>query len=354
MRETSPAAPLQPIALALAATLAAIAVPAAAQQPQFEERVDVVRVILEMRVVDAHGAPVTGLGLDDFAVTVGGKPAPLETAAWVGTAYDREAVAQALLEDREIPVATPRPGRLIVLLYQLGWDRSRLVGHVRMGKHIGNFLDTLAPEDRVAVLAFGSQLRMLLDFTSDREAIDEAVRVTSIHRDVGRPRDAGSPPLSATLDWRAAEAAATPEAALYAVGRALQPIPGPKTVLWIGWGLGTLHRTGITVETTDYGPSLTALARAHATVFTLDITEADYHSLEEGLKNVADDTGGTYAKTHLFPDVALEMLERTLAGHYELVFPVPEELPAGVHEIKVALTKAKGRALYNELLDVRR
>jgi VWFA-related protein len=339
---------------ALTAVVLAAALPAAAQQPQFEERVDVLRVILETRVVDARGGPVTGLGLADFTVTVGGVAAPLETAAWVDTSYDREAIAEALLAGRELPEATPRPGRLIVLFYQLGWDRSRLVGHVRMGQHIGKFLDTLGPDDRVAVAAFGSQLRLLLDFTADRAAIDEAVKVTAIHKDAGRPRRAGSPSLAATLDWRAAEAAATAEAALLEIGRALRPIPGPKTLLWIGWGLGTLHQMGMTVETNDYAAAQQALARAHTTVFSLDITEADYHSLENGLKQVADDTGGTYAKTHIFPDVALEMIERTLAGHYELVFPVPEELPTGVHEIKVELTKTRGRALYNELLDVRR
>jgi len=342
------------LAAALAAALLAAALPAAAQQPQFEERVEVLRVVLETRVVNSHDEPVTGLGISDFTVTVGGQPVPLEAAAWVGTSYDREAVAEALLAGRELPAVTPRPGRLYVLLYQLGWDRTRMVGHVRMGQNIGTFLDTLGPDDKVAVASFGSQLRLLLDFTSDREAIDDAVRVTSILKEVGRPHRTGSPSLAATLDWRAAEDAATPEAALLVVGRALLPISGPKTLLWIGWGLGTLHQMGMTVEANDYAAALQALARAHTTVFSLDITDADYHSLEDGLKQVADDTGGTYAKTHLFPDIALEMLERTLAGHYELVFPVPEELPTGVYEIKVNLTKARGRVLYNELLDVRR
>jgi len=339
----------------LSAALAAAAVPAAAQETRrFETRVEVLRVVLETRVVTSSGEPIAGLGVSDFAVTVGGRPAPLEAAAWVGTAYDREAVADALLAGVEPPPVPPRPARLFVLLYQLGWDRSRLVGHVRMGRHIGTFLDTLGPDDRVAVAAFGSQLRLLLDFTSDRDAIAEAVKVTAIHRDTGRPHRSGSPSLVATLDWRAAEAAATPEAGLLALARALLPIPGPKTLLWIGWGLGTLHQMGMTVELADYAAAQQALARSHTTVFTLDVTEADYHSLEGGLQQVADDTGGTYAKTHLFPDIALEMLARTLSGHYELVFPVPDELPSGVHEIAVTLTKARGRALYNELLDVRR
>ena len=106
------------------------------------------------------------------------------------------------------------------------------------------------------------------------------------------------------------------------------PIPGPKTVLLLGWGLGHLTPTGAVVEDADYQPARRALARAHATVFVLDVTDADSHSLEVGLQQVADDTGGTYSKTHEFPGLALDLLERALVGHYVLTFARPD-LPDG-------------------------
>ena len=53
------------------------------------------------------------------------------------------------------------------------------------------------------------------------------------------------------------------------------------------------------------------------------MTDADYHTLEVGLEQVAADTGGFYAKTHLFPAQAMTRLEGAMAGHYVLAFEKP-------------------------------
>ena len=79
-------------------------------------------------------------------------------------------------------------------------------------------------------------------------------------------------------------------------------------------------------------------------MFALDITNADYHTLEVGLEQVAEDTGGFYAKTHLFAGQALTRLERALSGHYVLTFARPA-LPRGEHEIDVGLVGRKGTVL---------
>ncbi|HET8648095.1 MAG TPA: hypothetical protein VFO85_21545, partial [Vicinamibacteria bacterium] len=86
----------------------------------------------------------------------------------------------------------------------------------------------------------------------------------------------------------------------------------------------------------EYEPARAALARAGVSVFTLDLTDADYHSLELGLQQVAEDTGGTYARTHLFPRAAMQRLEAALSGHYVLSFERPA-LPRGQHRIEVRL-----------------
>jgi hypothetical protein len=79
-------------------------------------------------------------------------------------------------------------------------------------------------------------------------------------------------------------------------------------------------------------------------VFTLDVTDADYHSLEVGLEQVSYDTGGFYAKTHLFQAQALRRLEGALAGHYVLVLEAPR-LPPGPHRLRVRLRGREGTVL---------
>jgi hypothetical protein len=94
----------------------------------------------------------------------------------------------------------------------------------------------------------------------------------------------------------------------------------------------------------DYGPARQALVEGRVTVFALDVTNADYHTLEVGLEQVAEDTGGFYAKTHLFPGQAFDRLGRALEGHYLLTFAKPDLKP-GEHDIDIGLVGRKGTVL---------
>ena len=76
-----------------------------------------------------------------------------------------------------------------------------------------------------------------------------------------------------------------------------------------------------------YERALAALMRARANVFTLDTSDADWHTLETTLKVASQATGGTYAKTHLFPGQAVERIARALAGRYVLVCVAPDAAP---------------------------
>ena len=107
------------------------------------------------------------------------------------------------------------------------------------------------------------------------------------------------------------------------VGNALLPIPGPKTMVLFGWGLGVYTPVGV-VMTRDYMPAKRALEASRTSVFSMDISDADYHSLEVGLGKVSADTGGFYAKTHIFPTIGMRKLERAISGHYVLVVKRPE------------------------------
>jgi hypothetical protein len=86
------------------------------------------------------------------------------------------------------------------------------------------------------------------------------------------------------------------------------------------------------------------LARARVTVYCLDLTRADSHTLEAGLIRVAEDTGGFYLRTHEFPAQAMSRLGLALGGHYEVSVDTPD-LPRGEHVIRVELIGRKGVVL---------
>ena len=85
-------------------------------------------------------------------------------------------------------------------------------------------------------------------------------------------------------------------------------------------------------------------------MFCLDVTQADYHSLEAGLQQVAEDTGGFFERTHVFPARALNRLAGALAGHYVLMVDRPP-LPKGRHRVDVSVPHRRATVLVRDFVD---
>jgi VWFA-related protein len=347
---------LRPAAVLLALTL--VTGTAAAQDPpvevitterpqsddlRFRDRVDVESVVVDARVVDGAGRPILGLTPRHFRVKVDGREVPLQSVTWVAEDTPPDPATTAAVAEAGGP-ALPR-GRLIVFFFQKDLESSRVMGFLQMLRRARDLVDGLGEEDRVAIVSFDSHLRLWSDFTSDRarlrHVLDRSILFEG-HPLSGAEKDA--PSLFAHLEPDANRDAATPESALLLLGNALKDVPGSKSLVLFGWGMGRWSPgIGVSLDH-DYGPARRALVQARVTVFALDITSADYHTLEVGLEAVAEDTGGFYAKTHLFPGQALSRLERALSGHYVLTFARPP-LPRGEHDLDVALVGTKGTVL---------
>jgi VWFA-related protein len=329
--------PFRTGALAVAAAVLALAggpPPTVGQTMRVREHVEVRRAVVDVRVVDRRGDPVTGLAPADFRAFVDGTPAAVESAEWVsGTAPFAEGLTpeQAAAAGAQ---AAP-PGRLVVLFFQSDFSQVRLSGLMRMTFKAIDVVAKLQPADRVAVVSFDSRLELRLDFTNDRDRIAAA-----IHRAIlpgSEPSLAAGPfpSLAASFDAAAATRAASPEAGLLVTARALEKLPGAKSLVFFGWGLGTKAGPRIWLGR-SYDLARDALLRARVSVFAIDVTDADAHDLEVGLQQIAADTGGFYAKTNLFPGQAITRLEGALAGHYVLVLVCPEK-PRGVHALTIEL-----------------
>jgi VWFA-related protein len=329
-------ASLRPAPGAILALLLASA-GAGQERPHQLPGVETSRVVLEARVSDARGRPLPGLGPGDFRLEVDGRSAPLESALWVGDAPDVRSSPSTAAPP------TASPGRLVVLLFQKDFEGSRLRGLLRAIGQAKELLAPLSARDRVAVLSYDSHLRLHLDFTADLDAVRRILDESVLLRWPGPIEPSGTPSLAAHLDRREARDAATPEQALLALGRALLPIPGAKTVLLFGYGLGTLSG-GMVILHHDYDAARAALGRARAAVFCLDVTDAVWHSLEVGLQQVAEDTGGQYFKVHENAGAALARVAAALSGHYVLAFERPDG-KRGEHRVHLALAGRRGTVL---------
>lgn len=334
-------------AFCIAAALVSSAVLAYAQQKpaeRYTERVDVERVLVDVRVLDDDGRAVVGLRADDFGVKIGGKPVAIESAMWVGGAKSGPA---ATASERDEPSADDGiPGRLIVFLFQKDIEPSRLTGLMRMLIESQSFLDELTPRDQIAVLSFDYQLKIWLDFTNDREAVRRVLQREILFRDPQPVQQTSTVSLARGLDPATASKTYTIEKALHRIADALHTLPGSKSIVLVGHGFGRLGWTGVRMEH-GYEEARDALMAARTSVFSLDVTNADYHSLEAGLQLVSRETGGFFARTHLFTEQAMNRLSGVLTGHYVLFLQQPDVSP-GAHRVDVRLIRQRGTVLARE------
>ena len=332
----------------VAAILAACSIAAQAQEPTVLAPTRVDRVLVDARILDPRGRELRGLRSEDLRVEIDGEPARVESVEWISEAASQADVAapaaEARSRDGAPPPVTEAPGRLVVFLFQKDFfEPGRLKGLLHMKEYAAEFVRRLGPRDRAAVLTFDSRLRLHLDLTGDRDRIEEALRHALLREEPSPAAAASGPSLGAFLDREAARRAATTEKGLEVLARALENLPGAKSLVFFCWGLGQLHGGEVRMVA-DYAPARRALERSRTAVFALDVSNADYHSLEVGLQRVAEDTGGFYARTHDSPLLAMDRLDGALSGHYVLSLERPVR-SRGTHTVAVDLRGRHGTVL---------
>ena len=322
----------------------------AAQPQPIVERVDVARVIIDVRVVDDDGQPIRGLEPDDFQVRIDDEPVRVESAFWVGDGAGNDDSTDAPVESSEI-VGFLEPvnrGQLIVFVVQKSLVHSRALGLLRLLMHSERLLARVTPSDRVAVLSFDSHLKIWLDFTDD---LDQVGTVLADEIMFGRPpvlEPQGELSLLTTLSQDTGRRTWEFQEALRLLGDALEPLPGAKSVVLIGYGFGQLTVSlGMVGSRLDdrYDEARAALEAARASVFTLDVTQADYHTFEHGLQAVAEHTGGFFVRTYLRPPRrAIDRVANAIAGRYVLFTERPDVEP-GEYPIEVDVAELDGTVL---------
>jgi hypothetical protein len=315
---------------------------------QFAEEIAVELRTLAVRALDNQGRPIRGLGPADFVVKLEKEEIPVEAVDWISSRGEGGGKAPSVRLSPPVPGGPrdEREGSLIVLFVQTDFNAVRIKGHLRLLPFVEQFLAALEPDDWVAVISFDSHLKLWQDFSRNRE---ETATV------VGRAVRFGAAPLlradrslslARSFNYRDAKRAATPERALKVTAESLLDIPGEKVLVYLGWGLGRYGWTGFRMIP-EYRSTLATLDAAKATVFVLDITDADFHTLELGIRQVAVDTGGTYAKTNRFAEREVMRLVEAISGYYLLTLD-RSKLPLDLRELEIELVGRRGTVYVRE------
>lgn len=306
-----------------------LAITAAAQSA---ETITVERLVIDAWITSADGEPIVDIGPDDLHVTLAGRRVVVDAVDFYAASDSPSSV--------RAHVRSASPGRLLIYFFQTDFQRVRAAGQMRMIARALEMLETLSPDDRVAVVSHDSHLKLLQDFTSDPELLAKAIRSSIEISATPEHKVAGEASLARNLTRAQARRASKPEQALLALARSLMSIDGPKALVFFGWGLGRYGAGGVAHER-EWAPARQLLADARTSLFVLDTSDADYHSLEVALRDAAEQTGGFYEKTHVFARQATQRLERTLSGRYEISIVV-EDMPRGVHPVTVRLAGRRG------------
>jgi VWFA-related protein len=333
--------------LAAVPALVALASIVQAQTPTpFGTTVEVNRVLTEVRVVDLSGEPVLGLTADDFRVWLGGESAQVESASIVQSVPPADTPGAVVRPDPLAPTTEVHSyeGRSIIIVVQtdFGLEPSRTVGVMRMAPRAADFIRRFGPNDRVALLTYGSRLRLLSDFTTDHRALADLMTTTELLDADAVPPRPMPPLLGDHLDSAKAERATQMIDGFELIGRALQPIPGTKSLVYLGYALGRDSSGPGMATGKKYEKAMAALTASRTSVFSLDITDADFHTLAFGLVVLSEDTGGFYTKTHELPDIAVSRLARVISSYYELSIIPPPDLEDSF-KIKVKVDRPRVR-----------
>jgi VWFA-related protein len=310
---------------------AQLSAPPVNELPQLrtKETIDVTRIIIDAHVSDLKYNLLTDLGPSDFRVLLDGREAAIESVDWVDELPEEEILYDE--NDHEVSrTVVPPPGRLFICFVQTDFTRQRVVGEMNVIGQFHQFVDMLQPNDRVAILSFDSHLKLRLDFTTDRQQLQETFPSVLLIDDPPPPPPVASPSLARLLDTRDMKNSPTSEQAFILLARALGQIDGPKNMVLFGWGLSEPAWGMPTLNPTTVR-AVAELASARVTVDTINFGGAQ---MALGLKTVAADTGGIYTMFESYR--SFPRLKGELQGHYEIVVRDPvKSVPGTIHRIDV-------------------
>jgi len=310
-------------------------------QGQFQGKVNVTEVLLDVLVTDARGNVIVGLDKNEFVVKENGRPVDLTGV----TFYSNRRLLESspALAKQGVSVDQGTEDRYFILFFEDQKDTAQeapqlLTQQLEAAKRARGWVDgEMLPSDWVAVVSYDTRLKVQQDFTRDRKAlvaaIGDAVKAKDPEGNYPSRIDATKgPSLLAGLPKGRELANRTPKiySALQEIARSAGNIRARKNLLLFTYGLPSNETPfGQFVPDKRYFlPTVDALNANNVAVYSLDLTPpAVQHTLSDSLQKMSDDTGGRYFFNVTNFSTPLDQISKENNGYYLLSYQ--SEQPAG-------------------------
>jgi VWFA-related protein len=348
------------VALCLAPALVAQPAQSDQDQPQgqFEGRVDVNEVLLDVLVTDRQGNVIVGLDKSDFKVSEDGKPVELTGVTFYSNrrlVESSEALARRGVTADQVP-----EDRYFVLFFEdqksTATDAPELLtSQLDAGRRAREWVRKgLLANDWVAVVSYDAKLKVHQDFTRDRAALQQAIGDAIKGKDTdgnwpSRIQEGSGASLLASLprgnDLR--KETGTIYDAVRLLAEASGKVRGRKNLLLFTNGFaGKINTFGQYEPDQRYYPEMSrALNDNNVAVYPIDLTPVGTeHTLSNFMNALAIDTGGRYFYNFTNFITPLKQIADENSGYYLLSYR--SEKPAGekgFQEVRVQTTNPEFR-----------
>ena len=312
--------------IAAALSILALGLPAFAQQPALEERVDVNVVLLDTIVTDSKGSQILGLAKEDFVVRENGVEQTIDSVDYFTN--------RRLLDQREanapFKVEQVREERYFIVFFDKPVDPGVFGARINLARQaMSRFVrEELKEGDRVAVVGHDVRLKVYSDFTSDEKTLDRAlIEATRFGRGITKaPAETGPSILRNVAAKTMMERTGSVYQALDVLADAVRPIRARKNLLLFSPGILELTedvREGMIMgRSRHFDPALESLNAANVSVYPIQLQqdvslEPVFH---QRLEELADSTGGHYFRFNTSFAPAIDKIDDTNAGYYLLTY----------------------------------
>lgn len=313
------------------------------QEPKarFEGSVDVQEVQLDVLVTDKRGDVIVGLTPQDFVVEEDGEPVELSGATFYSSSELLGSPRAVTAGGADIDTA-PKDRYFILFFDDQKTNQDSGVNlmqrQLQAARDARRWIDgELAPADWVAVLGYDFKLKLYLDFSRDRQAIDGAIERAVTGKGDGanwpsrQSAAEGAPSLAARMPTGDELRDRSPRIyeALGLVADASSAIAGRKNLVLFSIGFGNVDNFGIYQRDPRYYPPMVhALNDANVAVYAVDLTPSDVrHPLSNALNDLASETGGRFFDRFTSFLTPLRQISEENSGYYLLSYTARH--PAG-------------------------